>query len=154
MREVNFDEFNVLARRRGLTVDSLTELFRGRFGNRGDVRDLFERVFQKRYAATVIPYRCVIEFFEKELGFHQEEAGSERRCACGCGARVFDRRKWASNACRQRGHRQRVTDSPNLPEKPLYLLGRNVTVLGGQLPLPSRYGSRAKTALESTQSGG
>jgi hypothetical protein len=138
--EITFEDFAALARRRGLTLDFLIETFRGRFGARvGDVRDFFERVFMGRYADNVIPYRAVIELYLSELGVHQAETGRERRCSCGCGQRVFDRRRYASNACRQRGHRQRIGDRQNSPEKPAYFLHRNVTVSGGPLPTPQRY---------------
>lgn len=138
-REVMYGEFADMARDRGLTADSLVAVFRGKFGSDGDPRKMFEAVFQRRYQDTVIPYRSVIEFYERELGYHQDETGVDRRCLCGCGKRVYDRRKWASNACRQRGHRKQVADKANSVEKPLCLLGRNVTVSGGSLPQAACY---------------
>jgi len=131
-REVTFAEFATVARRRGWTASSLSQLFRGRFGDQpNQVGEFFERMFQGRYANTVIPYRSVLVFFERELSFHQAETGRDRRCACGCGQRVWDRKKWASNACRQKWHRKQVGDLKNGPKKALSLLTPAVTKCGG-----------------------
>jgi len=104
MTEVSFGDFAALARRRGWTVDFLTDHFRNRIE---DPRDFFKRVMQGQYAAVVIPYNSVLAFYGSELGFHQEATGTERRCRCGCGVRVFDRKIFASSACRKRGQRIR-----------------------------------------------
>jgi len=101
---ISFGDFAALARRRGWTLDFLAERFRERIER---PREFFERVLQGRYADVVIPFNSVLAFYCQELGLHQLATRIERRCACGCGARVFDRKLFASQACRQRGYRAR-----------------------------------------------
>ena len=138
VRMVTFREFRDLARKRGWTVDFLVEHFRGKFGDRGDVRRLFEDIMhQRRFNENLIPYRSVITFFETELGYHQAETGREHRCACGCGMRVFDRRKWASETCRKRGQRRQVRDRANTPEKTLCLQGVTRDISGVPVGTPT-----------------
>ena len=102
--EVTFGDFAALARRRGWTKEFLAERFHGRID---EPRKFFEAVWQGQYAATVIPFNSVLGFYKRELGLHRMESGRDRRCACGCGARVFDRKKWAGPACRKRAQRGR-----------------------------------------------
>jgi len=105
--EVTFKDFAMLAMKRGHTSASLAELFRGKVE---DPRELFERVMSCRYkgedrSEVVIPYRSVIEFYRQELHYFQDSHDDHRRCACGCGAPVFDRKKWATPACKKRMQR-------------------------------------------------
>ena len=60
---VTFQAFSKLMEKRRITVDDLVERFRGKFDN---PRELFERMWQGRYADVVIPYRSVLEFYFKE----------------------------------------------------------------------------------------
>lgn len=110
--EVTFGDFHALARRRGWTKEFLTERFREQLDDprhppRYGARKFFEAMFQGQYAATVIPFNSVLQFYRQELGLHQLATGIEKRCRCGCGARVFDRKVFASTACKQRGYRTR-----------------------------------------------
>jgi len=102
--EVTFGDFAALARRRGWTKEFLTERFQGRID---EPRKFFDAVFQGQYTATVIPFNSVLAFYRQELGLLQLASGTDRRCRCGCGARVFDRKVFASQACKQRGYRAR-----------------------------------------------
>lgn len=108
MREVTFKEFAQLAKRRGHTVDSLTDLFRGKIE---DAREFFERVLSCRYKGedrsnAVIPYRSVIEFYRQDCHFFMDLNPKQRLCACGCSQPVFDRKKWAKPGCRKRTQQQ------------------------------------------------
>src|SRR5687767_1557752 len=99
MRDVTFGDFAKLAGRRGLTPEFLAE----RFGEKIErPSEFFHRVFQGQHAAVVIPYRSVLAFYVSELNCHQDSSGNHKNCACGCGQAVFDRKKWASAACKKR----------------------------------------------------
>ncbi len=100
--EVTFGDFAALSRRRGWTLPFLSERFRGTIEQPAE---LFGRVLQGQYAAVAIPFDSVLAFYRQELAFHRDTAKRERLCACGCGAPVFDRKKWASAACRKRSQR-------------------------------------------------
>jgi hypothetical protein len=102
--EVTFGNFATLARRRGWSKEFMAERFQGRID---EPRKFFEAMWQGQYAATVISFRSVLAFYRQELGLHQLGSGTERRCCCGCGVRVFDRKRFASQACKQRGYRTR-----------------------------------------------
>ncbi len=107
MVEVTFKDFSDLARRRGWTVQFLAERFRGIIE---EPTEFFTRVLACRYQGeyrgdVTIPYRSILEFYRAELTFRQQETGRERFCACGCGTRVWDRKKWATCACRKRAQR-------------------------------------------------
>jgi hypothetical protein len=98
--------------RRKHNVDELVQLFRGKID---DPRDFFERVISCRHhgedrGGVVIPYRSVVEFYNHELHFFKDTAGKHQRlCVCGCGKPVFGQHKYASEACRKRRQRQKVT---------------------------------------------
>ena len=102
--EVTFKDFAAVAKKRGHTVESLGNRFRGKIETPSE---FFERVLSGRYhgedcSAAVIPYRSVIEFYSAELHYFQDTNQKHRQCACGCGQPVFDRKKWASPACKKR----------------------------------------------------
>jgi hypothetical protein len=112
MREVTFKDFAIVARKRGHTAESLADRFRGKIENPSE---FFERVMMCRYhgedrSGMVIPYRSVMEFYSEELHYFQDLNQKHRQCACGCGEPVFDKKKWASPACRQKVARQKATD--------------------------------------------
>jgi hypothetical protein len=112
MREVTFKEFATVAKKRGHTVESLADRFRGKIEN---LSEFFERVMTCKYKGegrswVVIPYRSVIDFYSQELHYFQDSNQKHRQCACGCGAPVFDRKKWATPGCRQEVARQKGTD--------------------------------------------
>jgi hypothetical protein len=107
-QEVTLGEFAQLAKRRGHTVDSLTDAFRGKIE---DPREFFERIMSCRYKGedrsdVVIPYRSVIEFYRRDCHFFKDLNPNHRLCACGCGQPVFDRKKWAKPGCRKKTQRQ------------------------------------------------
>jgi hypothetical protein len=104
MREVTFKDFAAVAKKRGHTVESLADRFRGKIENPSE---FFERVMTCKYKGedrsdVVIPYQSVLEFYSQELHYFQDSNAKHRQCACGCGAPVFDRKKWASAACKKR----------------------------------------------------
>jgi hypothetical protein len=112
--EVTFKDFAAVARKRGHTVESLAERFRGKIENPSE---FCERLMSCRYhgedrSALIIPYRSVLEFYNEELHYFRDSNPKQRTCACGCGLPVFEKRKWASAACRKRVQRQSVTDMP------------------------------------------
>ncbi len=105
---ISHKDFARLASRRGWTKETLAELFRGKIE---EPMDFFQRVLSCKYKGedrsnVVIPFRSVLDFFSKELSFQQDKEGRDRFCACGCKARVWDRKKWASTACRKRFQRR------------------------------------------------
>ena len=107
MREITFKDFQKLMIRRRHTVESLADRFRGKIENPSE---FFERVMTCKYKGedrsdVVIPYRSVIEFYSRELHYFQDSHQKHRQCACGCGMPVFDRKKWASPACKKRVQR-------------------------------------------------
>ena len=135
--EVSHAAFAILARRRGWTVDFLTERFAGRFGDQKDPpRRYFERILHEpQLADVVVPYNCLIDFYRSEAGLEQQMTQQERRCGCGCGWRIFGRSRFASPACRKRSSRTRTLArseiDQNPREKPLRLQGETVTSQAG-----------------------
>ena len=110
--EITFKNFANVVKRRGHTPESLAALFRGKIE---DPREFFERVMSCRShgedrSSVVIPYRSVIEFYQKEAHYFSDSAVSHRHCACGCRRPVFDRKKWASSACRKKAQRQTTAE--------------------------------------------
>jgi hypothetical protein len=104
VNEIPFGNFVKLAKSRGHTVESLADRFRGKIENPSE---FFERVMTCKYKGedrsdVVIPYRSVLDFYSQELHYFGDSQAKHRRCACGCGAPVFDRKKWASSACKKR----------------------------------------------------
>jgi hypothetical protein len=90
----------------------LAELFRGEIE---DPREFFERIMAGKFkhedrTALIIPYRSVINWHRQECHFFKDSNVHHRACACGCGLPVFDRKKWASPACRKKIQRRNVTD--------------------------------------------
>ena len=115
---VSFAEFARVMRRQGIDEAYLVKRFRTDFvSGTGEARAFFERVFDPRYANVVIANRPVIEFYLRETGAIRDASDRDRRCACGCGQRVFGRKKWASKGCRQRGYRRRVADRSKMGQK-------------------------------------
>jgi hypothetical protein len=89
VREVTFREFRDLMIKRKRTVDELVDIFRGQLE---DTRSFFERVMscQWRNPQTgrmedrgwvVIPYRSVIEFYEKEFVYLKDTQAEEQKQA-------------------------------------------------------------------------
>jgi hypothetical protein len=106
MREVTFKDFATVAKKRGHTSESLADRFRFR-GKIENPSEFFERVMTCKHrredrSGVVIPYRSVLEFYSQELHYFGDSNASRRRCACGYGAPVFNRKKWASPACKKR----------------------------------------------------
>lgn len=107
VHEVSFKDFSELARRRGWSVEFLAERFRRRIE---EPVDLFTRILTSKYkneyrGDVLIPFRSILELYGQEIGFHQQEQGREKFCACGCGARVWNRKKWANQGCKKRAQR-------------------------------------------------
>lgn len=73
--EITFKEFSQLMQKRGRTLDDLVEIFRGKIE---DPREFLERALSCKYhhedrAGVVIPYRSVIEFYQKELHYYEDQ---------------------------------------------------------------------------------
>src|SRR5262249_49874068 len=110
--DVTFGQFAALLRKRHHRPDGeiIDELVAANHKRIADTREFFTRVFQGRYADTVIVYDSVLTRYQREAGYLVTADPTARTCACGCGRPVFDRKKWSTSACRQRAHRNRVTD--------------------------------------------
>ena len=109
---ITFKDFATVAKKRGHTTESLAERFRGRIEN---ASEFFERVMCRRYhgedcSDVVIPYRSALEFYNKELHYFGESHTNHRRCECGCGLPVFDRKKWALPSCRHKTEKPGLND--------------------------------------------
>ena len=100
---VTFRQFAALARQRNLTAQSLADRFRGRIDK---PLEFFTRVLSGKSPESVIPYRSLLEFYFATMAAEPQEV--RPFCACGCGAPVFDRKKWASPGCRTKATRKRV----------------------------------------------
>lgn len=102
-RFITFRQFIEMARRRNLTVQSLARRFRGRVEN---PFEFFTRVLSGKSPDSIIPYRAILEFYE----IISTTAPTHTRpvCACGCGAPVFDRKKWAKAGCRTKARRAAI----------------------------------------------
>jgi len=107
IQEVTFKDFSDLARRRRWTPQSLAEKFRRRIEA---PMEFLSRCLSGRYPAVVIPYRCIVDFCRREIAIEQQRSGNGKKCACGCGLPVFDRKKWALPGCKKRTARKKVTD--------------------------------------------
>jgi hypothetical protein len=110
--EVTFRDFAVVARKRGHTAESLADRFRGKIEN---ASEFFERLMSCRYkgedrSSVVIPYRSALEFYNQELHYFRDSNQKHRQCACGCGAPVFNRKKWASSSCRHKTEKPGLND--------------------------------------------
>lgn len=102
---ITFAQVRDLAARNRMTLDDLVEHFHGRVDR---PRELFTRIFDKRYGEVVLPYRAIIEWFQKATAPVPALAG-EKACACGCGGKACGRHKWVSPGCRKRVQRKSRT---------------------------------------------
>lgn len=112
---VTFNDFAVLARRRLWTAEFLAQKLKGKI--EGPL-EFFHRVLGGRQADVAIPYRSVLEFYHKELSPLLKE-GEIRLCLCGCGSRVYGRKRYASAACRKKAERGRSVTLERSSEKAL-----------------------------------
>src|ERR1043166_2768074 len=101
---VTFAEFTKLATKRRWTPEMLAVRFRGKID---EPSVFFHRVLGGQAPQSLIPYRSVLDFYAQTIADKPESIISKPTCACGCGERVFDRKKWATQACRQRVARKR-----------------------------------------------
>jgi hypothetical protein len=100
---ITFNQFRILAKRHGWTVDSLADHVRGAIE---EPKQTMERILKTGPADTVIPYTCLIQLYEKATAIPEARPG-EQSCACGCGGRVRGKQRFATSACQRRAHRQR-----------------------------------------------
>jgi hypothetical protein len=107
---ITYRQFATLARQRGWTAAALAERFRGKIDHAGE---FFNRVIAGNYPDVVIVFRSVVAFYVDHARPQQHTTEKSRVCACGCGAEVFDRKKWASPGCKKRFARRHVTDKQN-----------------------------------------
>jgi hypothetical protein len=156
--KVTFKDFATLARRRGHTAQSLAARFRGKIEN---PIEFFDRVMSCRYKGenrsdVVIPYRSVIEFHQVELHYFGDLNANHRRCACGCGQAVFDRKKWVSDAHKKRFVRQRVrANQIGVPQVADFIHARPGQICAvASLPLTgSQPGTRGLQNLKTAEEG-
>jgi hypothetical protein len=99
---ITFNQFMILAKRHGWTVDSLADHVRGAIE---EPKQTMERILKTGPADTVIPYGCLLELYQKAS---KKPAPVQRPgyCQDGCGQRVMGRQKFASDACRKRAARR------------------------------------------------
>jgi hypothetical protein len=87
MTEVTFNDFRKLMLKRKRSVDDLVDIFRGKID---DPRQFFERVMScvwrnpgtrrdEDRSDVVIPYRSVIEFFQKEQHYLEDYQNGRRK---------------------------------------------------------------------------
>ena len=135
--EITFGDFAALAKRNGWGLDSLAERFRGKIDH---PREFFKGVVNRNNASTVIPFNSVIAFFNEmqERGLRRVPDLPGRTCACGCGALVPARKKWASAGCRKRAQRTRSVMAGKPSPKCLISHGAKVGQIGSRYrPSPS-----------------
>ena len=101
---ITFSQFADFARRRNLTAQSLAKRFRGRIEN---PLEFFTRVLSGKSPDSLIPYRSVLEFYTV-MSTTTEPMLARPTCGCGCGAPVFDRKKWARPGCRTKARRATI----------------------------------------------
>ena len=107
-RFVTYEDFAKLARRLAWTAAWLAERFKGKIEQ---PREFFERVLKtgpgsENRGATAIPYRSVVDFYQRELA-QGTAADGRRTCKCGCRKPVFGRKQVAGAACQKRIERRR-----------------------------------------------
>ena len=110
MQEVTFQDFVKFVISRGWSLGALVQEFRGKIE---EPREFFTRVLSGKHSGVVIPFRSVLELYFKELSYYRDQKVSLRVCACGCRLPVWDRKKWAFPACRQRAYRRRSETTQN-----------------------------------------
>jgi hypothetical protein len=93
---ITFAQVRALAIKQGLTLRDLVEQFQEEVEH---PREVFARVWDKRLGGVVMPYWAVIQWYQKATA-PVLTSQTDRACACGCGAKVTGRRKWASAGCR------------------------------------------------------
>jgi hypothetical protein len=128
--QITFAQFRRLANRREWSAGFLVELCRDHIDNPTDtIRRVLEgaRVEGHRDGGTwvaprwddmaevVVPYRCLIDLYQRATRPHPALAG-ERSCACGCGGALWGRQTFASGACRKRASRQGVIEQKRATE--------------------------------------
>jgi hypothetical protein len=102
---ITFAQVRELALKQGLRQRDLVAQFQEEVEQ---AREVFARVWDKCLSAVVLPYWAVIQWYEKATAPRLALDG-ETDCACGCGAKVWGRRKWAKPGCRMRVYRQSRT---------------------------------------------
>jgi hypothetical protein len=102
---ITFAQVRALALKQGLHQRDLAAQFQEEVEQ---AREVFARVWDKRLGAVIMPYWAVIQWYEKTTAPRLAMEG-EADCACGCGVKVWGRRKWAKPGCRMRIYRQSRT---------------------------------------------
>jgi hypothetical protein len=99
---ITFAQVREVALKQGLRLRDLVGLFQE---NMERPREVFGRVWDTRLGEMVMAFWVVIQWYQKVTAPVLPLAG-ESTCACGCGARVWGRHKWARPGCRMRVYRQ------------------------------------------------
>jgi hypothetical protein len=145
-KEITFGEFRKQMLRRGRTVDDLVRIFRRKLDDSRSFfervmscqwRNPATKRIEDR-SGVVIQYKCVIDFYLKENGYLEDSKvwrkkvrqakrperdynaadWARKLCACGCGHPVFDRREWATDACRKRASRNQSQTAKSVRSGP------------------------------------
>jgi hypothetical protein len=109
---ITFSQFRQVAKQRWRSNEWFTEHVKGEIDRPSDTlrRILHGAVVdgkQHLLADVVISYRCLIELYQGATLPKLALVG-EKACACGCGAKVTGKRKWARPGCRKRVQRGSV----------------------------------------------
>ena len=102
---ITFAQVRELALKQGLRQRDLAVQFQEEVEQ---AREVFARVWDTRLSVVVMPYWAVIQWYEKATAPRLALEG-DTDCACGCGVKVWGRRKWARPGCRMRVYRQSRT---------------------------------------------
>lgn len=104
MRQVTFGDFAKRAKQRHWSAESLAANVSRQ--NRSPVRILPSRS-ERRGTVDSDCLSVGIELYESESTVTDMSTASGKAvCACGCGAPVFDRKKWATPGCKNRVQRR------------------------------------------------
>ena len=100
---LTFGQFAALAKAKRWSVQRLAEQFRGKIESPADFS---HRLLDPRNADAAIPYRSVLEFYQRNASGPGEKPEG-RSCACGCDRPVSGRKKLATGYCRVKMARRR-----------------------------------------------
>jgi hypothetical protein len=107
---ITFGRFRHVAKQMGWTVEWLLEQVKGEIDK---PTDMLKRLMHgalvdgkhQLLAEVVLPYSCLIQLYLRATQPVPALAG-EKACACGCGALVRGKKRWARSGCRKRVQRR------------------------------------------------
>jgi hypothetical protein len=110
---ITFGQFRAVAQQREWSEAWLVEQCRGQLEEpTATIRRVLSGALvdgrRVSLAEVVLPYTCLIALYNEAI--HPKPAlVGEKACACGCGAKVVGRGKWAAPGCRKRVQRRSQT---------------------------------------------